>query len=309
MRERAFGGLQHFEQMFANQAFEFRGIAEHFAIDALADALEDLRGGLDADVGGDQRVLELLEEVGVDLFPSGNEIFDTIDQPGAGLLNASLELLEEIRLLRLGAKQRLNSHLNLNGMNPGVSRYNGGIMNSSRRQILLGAAALALPVAAAPRPVVPVVEGVPRVDYHAHPEGGMTVDRAVALSKELGVKLGLVEHAGVKPSADSKLAGNDAELNAWIDSLRGKGVFCGIQAEGLDWASAFSKATIARLDYVLSDALTLPDRSGKPVKIYTAGYMPDDITDFMERYVDFHLRVLANGRLDILANPTFLPRD
>jgi histidinol phosphatase-like PHP family hydrolase len=176
----------------------------------------------------------------------------------------------------------------------------------TRREMLALGAAVTLP-ALAKDPVIPVRDGVPRVDYHAHPEEGLTVDRAVALSKRRGVKFGLVEHAGVKDSPASKLTGNDAELNAWIESLKGKPVFAGIQAEHLNWMSAFSKDAIARLDYVLSDALTMPDKSGALVKLWTPAFRCDDAQDFMDRYVDFHLEVMAKEPIDILANPTFLP--
>ncbi|MCC6391820.1 MAG: hypothetical protein IT167_14565 [Bryobacterales bacterium] len=99
-----------------------------------------------------------------------------------------------------------------------------------RREILaLAAGAVA---ASAGQPRVPVSEGVPRVDYHAHPEHGMTVARAIGISKSRGVRFGLVRHAGMKESASSERLSNDTELLAWKKSLEGQPVFCGIQAEG-----------------------------------------------------------------------------
>jgi histidinol phosphatase-like PHP family hydrolase len=176
----------------------------------------------------------------------------------------------------------------------------------SRRDVLaLGAAAAAS--AFANDASIPVRGGVPRVDYHAHPEEGMTVDRALALSKERGVLFGLVEHAGVKQGASSHLVGNDDELKTWIRSLAGKPVYAGIQAELTNWMSAFSKDVVAQLDYVLSDALTMPDKSGKLVKMWTPAFQCDDPQDFMDRYVDFYVAVMAKEPIDILANPTFLP--
>ena len=154
---------------------------------------------------------------------------------------------------------------------------------------------------------IPFRDGVPRVDYHAHPETGMTVDRAVSLSKKRGVKFGLLQHAGVKESGYADLVSNDAELNAWIHSLEGKPVFKGVQAELLNWPSVFSKETVAKLDYVLSDALTMPDKSGGWIKIWTPAFKCDDVQDFMDRYVDFHEAVMAKEPIDIMANPTFLP--
>jgi histidinol phosphatase-like PHP family hydrolase len=177
----------------------------------------------------------------------------------------------------------------------------------SRREVLFLGAAASLCLRADTPFGIPVRDGVPRVDYHAHPEEGLTVERAVALSRERGVKFGLVEHAGVKEGPASKLTGNDDELRAWIRSLKGQPVFAGIQAEHLDWMKAFSKDLVAQLDYVLSDALTMPDKSGKLVKLWTGDFRCGDPRDFMDRYVDFHVEVMAREPVDILANPTFLP--
>src|SRR4051812_2404041 len=113
-----------------------------------------------------------------------------------------------------------------------------------RELLMLGAAGV---VAAAKKPI-PVREGVPRIDYHAHLEEGMTIDRAIAISIERGVKFGLVQHAGVKTATSSaSQVTNDTELGAWIRSLEGKPAFKGIQAEHLDWMSAFSKDAVAKL--------------------------------------------------------------
>jgi histidinol phosphatase-like PHP family hydrolase len=178
----------------------------------------------------------------------------------------------------------------------------------SRRAILgLGAAAIVRPQAKGASSDFPIRDGVPRVDYHAHPEIGMAVERAVALSKERGVKFGLLQHAGIKESDYPDLVSNDDEMNAWIHQLEGKPVFKGVQAELLNWPSAFSKETVAKLDYVLSDALTMPDKSGKMIKLWTPAFHCDDAQDFMDRYVDFHEEVMAKEPIDIMANPTFLP--
>ena len=67
---------------------------------------------------------------------------------------------------------------------------------------------------------------------------------------------------------------------------------------------AFSKDLVAQLDYVLSDALTMPDKPGKLVKLWTSDFRCDDPPDFMDRYADFHVEVMANEPIDILANPT-----
>ena len=177
----------------------------------------------------------------------------------------------------------------------------------SRRDVLAFGAGAALSAWAEDAHGIPIRDGVPRVDYHAHPESGMTVARALSISQERGVKLGLVQHAGVKDDPSSERVSNDDELKVWIQSLEGKPLFKGIQAEGMNWMSAFSKAAVAKLDYVLSDALTMPDKSGALVKLWTPAFQTDDAEAFMDRYVDFHAEVMAKQPIDILANPTFLP--
>ena len=67
-RRRALAGLQNFEQLLANQPLQFGGVAQLVAVHALADALENLVGRAHADVGRDERVLQLVEQVGVDFL-------------------------------------------------------------------------------------------------------------------------------------------------------------------------------------------------------------------------------------------------
>ena len=43
------------------------------------------------------------------------------------------------------------------------------------------------------------------------------------------------------------------------------------------------------------------------VKLWTAEFANSNAPDFMDRYVDYHVEVMARQPLDILANPTFLP--
>jgi histidinol phosphatase-like PHP family hydrolase len=166
----------------------------------------------------------------------------------------------------------------------------------SRRGFLGTAAALALPEAE-----------VPWVDYHAHPNPVFTVEDIVALSKRTGIRYGVVEHAGKKEHRYPGLLSTDADLKRHIDRLEGKPVLKGIQAEWVDWMECFSKDLVARLDYVLTDALTMPDKEGRPQRIFAPGYAVQDQQEWMERYVAFHLRVISKEPIDILANPTYLP--
>lgn len=134
----------------------------------------------------------------------------------------------------------------------------------------------------------------------------VTLDRALQISSERNVHFGIVEHAGHKEYYYPNLISTDAQLAAYIAKLEGKPVWKGIQAEGPDWMSCFSRQMVARLDYVLSDALTLTDR-GKQERIWLPVFEIGDTQDFMERYTDFNVRVMQTEPIDIMANPTFLP--
>ena len=177
-----------------------------------------------------------------------------------------------------------------------------------RRQMLLLTAAGAFSFIQDERqskPDIPIVDGVPRVDYHVHVGDEISVDRAIAVSRQRGIKFGLLQHAGVKGRGFQ--VSNDTELEAWIRSLEGKDVFKGIEGEGTDWMSAFSKSALARLDYVQTDPLGMPDESGKPAKLWSADFRCADPQSFMDRYVDFHVQLISTLPIDILAVPTFLP--
>src|SRR5580698_6183757 len=94
--------------MLANEALYFCGVAELVAAHALADAVENLGGGADADIGGDEREFELIEQAGVDFLLALDGVFERGNQAGAGFLDTALELLEKGRLLLHGAEQGLN---------------------------------------------------------------------------------------------------------------------------------------------------------------------------------------------------------
>ncbi|HPC17857.1 MAG TPA: hypothetical protein PLC72_15720, partial [Candidatus Hydrogenedentes bacterium] len=102
--------------------------------------------------------------------------------------------------------------------------------------------------------------------------------------------------------------GNDEELKAWIAALEGWPVYKGVQAEWIDWTGCFSKDVLARLDFVLTDAMTMPGKDGRRRKLWEADAAElGDAESFMDRYVDWHVRVLESGPVNILANVSWLP--
>ncbi len=150
---------------------------------------------------------------------------------------------------------------------------------------------------------------IPLVDYHVHldPRRGMTLEKALELSKQRNVKFGIVEHAGRKEKPYPNIVSSDELLQKHIASLDGTPFYKGVQAEGLDWMTCFSPAAVAQLDYVLSDALTLPEKDGSFTELWRPWVKVENKQEFMERYVDFNVQVISREPIDILANPLFLP--
>lgn len=146
----------------------------------------------------------------------------------------------------------------------------------------------------------------PLVDFHVHLDNS-TIDKALALPQAHNVKFGIVEHAGTKENQYPVVLSNDDELRNYLKMLEGKPVYKGVQAEFTDWAGCFSATALAQLDFVLTDAMTMPDKNGKRMKLWTKDAEIGEPQQFMERYVAWHGEILTEKPLDILANTTWLP--
>ncbi len=140
-------------------------------------------------------------------------------------------------------------------------------------------------------------------DYHAHLKGGLTLEEVLAAGARNGIAYGVAQNCGRGfPVTD------DAGLLAFVESVRGKGVFVAVQAEGREWVTMFSPAALARADYVFTDAMTWTDSKGRRMRLW----MPDEVfvedpQQFMDELVDTIEWILNNEPIDIYANPTFLP--
>jgi histidinol phosphatase-like PHP family hydrolase len=187
---------------------------------------------------------------------------------------------------------------------------------SRRRFLCRTATATVLAAVASPRSLrsaetAPTADlGFHGVDFHVHLDNS-TIDKVLELSRERGLKFGIVEHAGTKENQYPTLLSNDAELRRYLAMLDGKPVFKGVQAEWTDWMSCFSPGVLAQLDYVLTDAMTFPGKDGKRVKLWAPDVAQQvDMSDkeaFMDHFVDWHVEVMTREPFDILANTTWLP--
>jgi hypothetical protein len=146
--------------------------------------------------------------------------------------------------------------------------------------------------------------GIPMLDLHVHPKGGLSIEQALTLSHRGGVMYGLAVNAGqAQPVTD------DAGLLKWVESLKGLPVFTGMQAEGREWLGMFSKSAVAQCDYVFSDSMTWTDNHGKRMRTWLADEIGTiaNAQEFMDTLVDRATGILEREPIDIYANPTYLP--
>jgi len=179
--------------------------------------------------------------------------------------------------------------------------------DTTRREFLAGAAALAAAPLAGAQTTATGLD-FPIEDYHVH-LNKLTIEDVMAASKERGVKYGVLEHAGTKENDYPVVLSNDKELLGWIEKLKDKGVYIGVQAEWIDWVPCFSKEVFAQLDYVLTDSWTVRGPDGKRVKAFSPGYDPgNDPEEFMQWYVDWIIEILETTPLDIWSHPMWVTR-
>ena len=146
-------------------------------------------------------------------------------------------------------------------------------------------------------------EHFPVVNFHAHLKGGLTLDQALEQARNSGVKYGIAINCGLGFSVT-----NDAGINSYLDTLKGKPVFVGMQAEGREWVRLFSKEVVAKFDYVFTDAMTFTDDSGKRMRLWINDEVEvKDKQAFMDMLVSRILGIMNNEPIDIYVNPTFLP--
>ncbi len=140
------------------------------------------------------------------------------------------------------------------------------------------------------------------VDYHVHLTDTFTIEDAVKLANERGVKFGIVEH----PHTHYGIR-NDKELEAYIDKLRKFPVYVGLQPMELGWSKNYSQELLSQVDYILMDPQTFKYYDGTMMGIWQLTTYVEDTEAFMKRYVEHSLEVLRNEPIDIFGWPLFLP--
>ena len=147
-------------------------------------------------------------------------------------------------------------------------------------------------------------EGYPVVDYHTHLKGGLTLEQALANSRRVGIMYGIAVNGGLKFPITT-----DAGVLDFLASMKGTPAFIGLQGEGREWVTLFSREAIAKFDYIFTDCMTFSDDRGVRRRMWIpeeVGEIPDP-EQFMEMLVSRIVGILNHEPIDIHANPTFLP--
>jgi hypothetical protein len=146
-------------------------------------------------------------------------------------------------------------------------------------------------------------QGFSLVDFHTHLRGGLTLKGVLGRMHETGIGAGVAVNCGQDfPVKDDKAA------DAFLKSLRGQPLFVGMQGEGRDWVRLFSPGTVARFDYVFTDAMTLIDARGRRSRLWIKDEVDvPNSQEFMDRLVKTMEEICDREPIDFFANPTYLP--
>ena len=147
------------------------------------------------------------------------------------------------------------------------------------------------------------LENFPIIDFHVHLKGGLTIDEACRNSMKLGINYGIAPNCGLKfPVTDDK------SLFAYMDTVKGKPCFKGMQAEGREWVTLFSPEAVAKFDYVFTDGMTWTDQKGRRMRLWMPNEVfVDDPQKFMDELISKIENIVSKEPIDIHVNPTYLP--
>ena len=95
----------------------------------------------------------------------------------------------------------------------------------------------------------------PVIDYHVHLKGGLTKERAHAMSMNYGINYGVAPNAG--EGGVGRMLADDGEVYAYFDEVERMPFLCGVQGEGRKWTATFSQEALGVFDYLFTDAMTI----------------------------------------------------
>lgn len=144
----------------------------------------------------------------------------------------------------------------------------------------------------------------PIIDLHMHVKGDLTMDAAIKRSRADHIQYGIVVNCGVGFPVHE-----DRQIDSVLSEMKKyPQIFIGMQAEGREWVKTFTKQSIAKFDYVFTDAMTFTDDKGRRNRIWIKEETwIDDEQKFMDNYVKTIVKIMNEEPINIYVNPTFLP--
>jgi hypothetical protein len=143
----------------------------------------------------------------------------------------------------------------------------------------------------------------PLMDLHVHLTSNFTIDNLMEIAKKTKVQFGVMVNPGYGVNDDSS-------LKNYIEMLRPYPVYMGLQPMTPGWSKNFSPEMIAKLDYVLMDAQTIPagNSYNDILRIWNFDTYINDSDKFMQIYMTHILEVINNNEpLTTFGWPLFLP--
>jgi histidinol phosphatase-like PHP family hydrolase len=142
------------------------------------------------------------------------------------------------------------------------------------------------------------------IDLHIHLKGGFTIDDAIAKSEKENIKYGIAVNGGIGFPIQ-----NDTQLDSFMNVMSIYPQFyVGMQAEGREWVTLFSKDAIKKFDYVFTDAMTFVDKKGRRNRIWLKDETwVDDEQQFMDDLVALIVKIISTEPINMYVNPTYLP--
>ncbi len=146
----------------------------------------------------------------------------------------------------------------------------------------------------------------PLYDLHLHRSSKQSMQDIVDKAGKNGFKcIGVVQN--VSPWGIQ----TDEDLQRYLDEVKDYPCYIGLQPAAPGWSKNLSKDLIAKVDYILMDPQYMPNgnKYGDQMEVWDHNCYVDDPEDFMERNMNWYLKILNNRDepLDIFGWTLFLP--
>jgi len=147
-------------------------------------------------------------------------------------------------------------------------------------------------------------DNFPLMDLHVHLKGGLLMEPALANARKYGFTYGLAVNCGLQMGFET-----DAAVEEYIASYKKPPhTFFAMQAEGREWLDMFSRETIAKFDYVFTDAMTWTNDNGKRMRLWIKEELEiGDPQNFMDQLVDRIEKIFSTEPVNLYANATYIP--